>query len=196
MKVLVAYASKADATKGIAEFIGERLRRRGVTVEVHDVGSTLGVEDYDAFIVGSAVYMFHWLKEAREFVSKNQSLLSKHPVWLYSSGPVGLTKTDSKGHDMRDVSVSGPKELEELAEAAKPLDHRVFFGALCSDKLGGAMGLTLKIMRRSKAVRESMPDGDYRDWEDIGAWADSIVDALAASKTSAMSAEMAQDKLI
>jgi menaquinone-dependent protoporphyrinogen oxidase len=82
-----------------------------------------------------------------------------------------------------DVAVSGPKEIDELLAAAKPRDHRVFFGALYGDKVRGAMGLTYRFMRRSKAVRESMPDGDYRDWKDIEAWANGIADALSLSKT-------------
>ena len=127
MKVLVIYASKAGTTEGIAEFIGEKLRGRGVTVDVHNVGSAQGVENYDAFVVGSALYMFHWVKEAKEFISKNRTLLSNRPVWLFSSGPVGFEKTDSKGRDVRDVSVSGPKEFDELTEAARPRDHRGLF---------------------------------------------------------------------
>ena len=185
MKVLVAYASKAGSTKGIAEFIGERLRERGVPAEVYDVRAVQRPEDYDAFVVGSAVYMFHWAKEAKQFVLKNQTTLASRPVWLFSSGPVGLQKTNSKGQDLTDVAVSGPREIDELSEAARPRDHHVFFGALDGDKLGGAMGLTYRFMRRSKAVRESMPDGDYRDWNAIEAWAGGIADALTVSTASA-----------
>jgi menaquinone-dependent protoporphyrinogen oxidase len=83
------------------------------------------------------------------------------------------------------VSVSGPKEIDELSDAAKPRDHRIFFGAIDGDKLGGAMGLTYRLMRRSKAVRESMPDGDYRDWKVIEAWANGIADALSVPTTAA-----------
>jgi len=184
MRVLVAYASKAGSTKGIAEFIGERLRERGVPTDVYDVSSVQRPEDYSAFIVGSAVYMFHWIKEAKQFVLKNQATLTGRPVWLFSSGPIGLQKTNPKGQDLADVSVSGPKEIDELSEAAKPRDHRVFFGALDGDKLGGAMGLTYKFMRRSKAVRESMPEGDYRDWEEIEFWADGIADELIHTTTA------------
>jgi menaquinone-dependent protoporphyrinogen oxidase len=184
MKVLVAYASKTGSTKGIAEFIGERLREHGMQADVLPVDSVQKTEDYDAFVVGSAVYMFHWVKEAKQFVLKHRTLLTSRPVWLFSSGPVGLQKTDSKGRDLRDVSVSGPKEIDELREAAKPRDHQVFFGALYGDRLGGAMGLTYRFMRRSKAVRESMPDGDYRDWKDIEAWAQGIAEALSVSTTT------------
>jgi menaquinone-dependent protoporphyrinogen oxidase len=185
MRVLVAYASKAGSTKGIAEFIGERLRERGMPTDVYDVSSVQRPEDYDVFVVGSAVYMFHWVKEAKQFLLKNRAILAGRSVWLFSSGPVGLQKTNSKGQDLTDVSVSGPKEIDELSEAAKPRDHHVFFGALNGDKLGGAMGLTYRFMRRSKTVRESMPDGDYRDWNEIEAWANSIADALYVSTTAA-----------
>jgi len=156
-----------------------------VPAEVLDVRAVRKPEDYDAFIVGSAVYMFHWMKEAKQFVLKNRTALAARPVWLFSSGPVGLQKTDSKGRDVCDVSVSGPKEINELIDAAKPRDHRVFFGALYSDRVGGAMGLTYRLMRHSKAVRESMPDGDYRDWKEIGAWANGIADALLVPSTVA-----------
>ena len=188
MKVLVAYASKAGSTKEIAEFIGKTLRERGVEAEVQDASSVLRPAAYDAFVLGSALYMFHWMKEAKQFVLKNRVALAGRPVWLFSSGPVGLQKVDSKGRDVRDVSVSGPKEIDELSEAAKPRDHHVFFGALYGDKVGGAMGLTYRFMRRSKAVRESMPDGDYRDWKDIEAWANGIADALT-TPTSALPAQ-------
>jgi len=185
MKVLVAYASKAGSTKGIAEFIAERLHERCVPADVYDVGAVRRPEDYDAFVVGSAVYMFHWIKEAKQFVLKNQAILERRPVWLFSSGPVGLKKTHSKGQDLKDVSVSGPKEIDELREAAEPRDHHVFFGALEGDKVGGAMGLTYRFMRSSKAVRESMPEGDYRDWKDIEAWTDRIANALSMPTTTA-----------
>ncbi|MGD0476871.1 MAG: flavodoxin domain-containing protein [Nitrososphaerales archaeon] len=178
MKVLVAYASKTGSTKGIAEFIGEKLREHGIQNDVQEVGSVGNAGDYDAFVIGSAVYMFHWVKEAKQFVSRNRALLARRPVWLFSSGPIGPQTKDSKGHDLRDVS--GPKEIDELREAAKPRDHRVFFGALFGDRLGGTIGLTYKLMRRSKAVRES--EGDYRDWKDIEAWAIGIAEALSAPR--------------
>jgi len=176
MKILVAYASRTGSTKGIAEFIGDKLRGRGIQVDVQEVHDVRNPGDYDAFVIGSAVYMFHWVKEARQFVSRNRTLLSSRPVWLFSSGPVGPQAKVSEGRDLRDVS--GPKEIDELREMAKPRDHRVFFGALFGDRLGSTLGFTYKLIRRSKAARESMPEGDYRDWKDIEVWASSITRAL------------------
>ena len=179
MKTLVTYATKAGSTKEIAEFIGRKLADGGIPADVLNVSSVSDPAQYDAFVIGSAVYMFHWMKEARAFVLRNRSILSSKAVWLFSSGPVGNLQTDSKGRDLRDASVSGPKEIDELMQAAKPREHRVFFGAIYSDKLGGTMGLAYRVMRRSKSVRESMPDGDYRDWKSIGDWAVGIAAALS-----------------
>jgi len=176
MKVLVAYASKYGSTKGIADFIGDKLQQQGVEVNVQEVGSVRNAEDYQAYVIGSAVYMFHWMKEAKQFVSKNRALLVSRPVWLFSSGPVGTKTTDAKGRDL--LEVSGPSELDDLRALVKPRDHRVFFGALDGSRLTGMMGWGYRMAQKSKAARESMPDGDFRDWDKIAAWASGIGEAL------------------
>jgi menaquinone-dependent protoporphyrinogen oxidase len=178
MRVLVAYASKYGSTKGIAEFVGEKLRQEGMQVDVQEVGTVRNAADYDAFVIGSAVYMFHWLKEAKRFVSKNSALLVNRPVWLFSSGPVGTQSKDAKGRDL--LEVSGPKELDELRALVKPRDHQVFFGALDGTRLTGTIGFTYRLARRSQAAREAMPEGDFRDWKEIDAWAGSIAEELRA----------------
>jgi menaquinone-dependent protoporphyrinogen oxidase len=180
MKVLVAYATKAGSTKGIAEFAGERLRKDGMQVDVMEVGAVRNAKDYDAFVIGSAVYMFHWLKEARQFVSKNRALLAGRPVWLFSSGPVGMQTRDAKGNDL--LEVSGPKELDELGALARPRGHRVFFGALDGKRLTGTVGFAYRLAQRSKAAREAMPEGDFRDWKAIEDWAVGIAQALGAPR--------------
>ena len=177
MKVLVAYASKTGFTKGIAEFIGERLRFRGLQVDVLEVSTIKVVAGYDAFVVGSAVYMWHWMKEAKRFVTGNRELLRARPVWLFSSGPVGTSKTDAKGRDL--LEVSGPSEIGELVEAARPRDHKVFFGGLDGSKLTGTTGFFYRMASKSKNARESMPEGDFRDWNLIGEWGDEIAETLA-----------------
>ena len=178
MKVLVAYASTPGATKGIGEFIGEKLLGHGIEVDVKDVTSIKDAAGYDAYVVGSAVYIFHWMKEAKQFISRNKKLISGRPVWLFSSGPVGPSKTNAKGQDLLEVSVSGPKEIDELTLQVGPRDHRVFFGALDGSKLTGATGFMYRMARRSETARESMPEGDFRDWKLIEAWAEGIAGTL------------------
>jgi menaquinone-dependent protoporphyrinogen oxidase len=174
MRVLVAYASKAGSTKGIAEFIGDRLRERGTQVDVEGVEAAKNLADYDAFVIGSAVYNYHWLKEAKQFVSQNRSILASRPVWIFSSGPTGTKATDSKGRDLREVS--GPKEIKEVRESINPHDHRVFFGALYRDRVKGTASLFARWIPKEE-------EGDFRDWKEIGFWADAIADELTSSAT-------------
>jgi menaquinone-dependent protoporphyrinogen oxidase len=173
MRALVAYASKAGSTKGIAEFVGERLRERGIQVDVRGVESVKDPAGYDAYVIGSAVYQFHWLKEAKEFASKNRSVLASKPVWIFSSGPTGKRTTDSKGRDLRDVS--GPKEIDELREWMRPLDHRVFFGAFYRDRVTGAAGWFARFIPKEE-------EGDFRNWKDIESWTAAISNALAPAQ--------------
>ncbi len=174
MKVLIAFATKHGSTKGIADFIGEKLRRRGAQVDVIEVDRVQNVRDYDAFVIGSAVYGQHWIKEATKFASRNKSILSTRPVWLFSSGPVGKERKDPKGRDVLDPLVSGPKELEELRQDLHPRDHQIFFGALDGTKLG----FIYRQIRKSATIRASLPEGDFREWGEIEAWSNSIASSL------------------
>jgi menaquinone-dependent protoporphyrinogen oxidase len=178
LKVLIVYASKTGFTKGIAESIGDKLRERAFQVDIQEAGAVRDPRGYDAYVIGSALYMFHWIKEAKEFVSKNRSILAGKPVWLFSSGPVGTKPTNPKGQDLLDVAVSGPKELDELRKWVNPRDHKVFFGGLDGSKLTGSTGFMYRLVMKSESARESMPEGDFRDWTVIEVWANGIADAL------------------
>ncbi len=174
MKVLVAYASKYGATKGIADFIAERLRTSGLEVDIFAVDDAINAGDYGAFVIGSALYMGRWLKEAVRFVSRNNSVLSIRPVWLFSSGPIGHDRIDAKGRDLADPTVSGPVDLDRIESGIQVKDHRVFFGAFDPANLGF---FTRQIFK-SQAVRSASPTGDFRDWNEIGDWAGEIAQAL------------------
>ena len=178
MKVLVAYASKTGFTKGIAEFICERLRQRAIQADVQEVKAVRELGSYDAYVIGSAAYMGHWIKEAKDFVSKNRNALAGRPVWLFSSGPVGSQTTDAKGRDL--LETSEPKEIEEFRGQIKPRGHQVFFGGLDGARLTGPVGFMYRLAQKSETARESMPEGDFRDWKVIGGWADSIADSLGS----------------
>jgi menaquinone-dependent protoporphyrinogen oxidase len=170
MKVIVVYASRYGSTKGIAEFIAESLRHHGMEAEAKSADAAPDPAGYDAVVVGSAVYMERWMKEAVEFVRKNRSVLADRPVWLFSSGPLELGQEVVSADD----PALEPKEIGELREAVHPRDHRVFFGALDPQKLG----LAHRTLRKLPAARAVLPEGDFRNWDDIEAWADRIARAL------------------
>lgn len=175
MRILVAYASRHGATRGIAERIADTLRTEGLDAEARPVDSVRNLADYDGFVVGSAAYMFRWLKEAATFVRHNRAALGSRPVWLFSSGPLG-GPTDDEGRDQKVTAI--PRDVAELREAVGARDHRVFFGAYERDRR--PIGLAERFVSLMPAAREALPEGDFRDWPEIEAWAREIVHELRA----------------
>jgi menaquinone-dependent protoporphyrinogen oxidase len=173
LSTLVAYASKHGSTRGIAERIVERLRAAGLEAEAQPTKSVRDVEGYDAVILGSALYMFHWMKEARSFAGRNRGVLTRKPVWLFSSGPIE-NKLDAQGRGP--LEVSGPKEVDELREMLHSRDHRVFFGAWSLEYK--PIGLVERLAMAMPAAKAAFPDNDLRDWPGIEAWADGIAEEL------------------
>jgi menaquinone-dependent protoporphyrinogen oxidase len=174
MPVLVAYASRHGATAGIADRIATGLRAAGLQVEARSVKDVRDVASYDAFVVGSAAYMLHWLKEATAFVRRHQTVLAERPVWLFSSGPLGTDLVDEEGRDI--FEATRPKEFEELPALVRSREVRVFFGAWDPDAPPIGFGERfLRLMPKSKA---SLPAGDFRDWPAIDAWATKIATEL------------------
>src|SRR5688572_27488118 len=117
MNVLVAYATKHGATRGIAERIAQTLNDEGLDAELVDLERPPSVGKYDAFVVGSAAYMYHWLKEATEFVRDNEATLTSRPTWLFTSGPVGTDTVDKQGRDV--LETAKPKEFQEFADTIR-----------------------------------------------------------------------------
>ncbi len=180
MTVLVAYASRHGATQGIAERVADRLRAAGLAVECRRVSEVRDVAGFDAFVVGAAAYLFHWLGDATRFARRHRSALASHPTWLFSSGPLGTDLVDAQVRDVFEVCV--PREFAELKAAIRPRDTRVFFGAW--DRSAPPKALSERFMRLMPA-NDAMPAGDFRDWPAIEAWADGIAAELLRATVSA-----------
>ncbi len=176
MQVLVAYASRYGATQGIAERIADALRKQGLTAAVEAAGQAGDPAGYDAAVIGSAAYFFHWMKPATQFVRRNSRALANRPVWFFSSGPLGTKSRDDQGRDL--CEILEPKEIAEFKGTVAYREHRVFFGAMDAGKLGFWHRLIYKMpANRDGAL---FPQGDFRNWAEIDAWAGRIAQTLKA----------------
>jgi len=161
MKVLVTASSKHGSTDEIAASIGECLSERGHQLQVSAVEQVDSIRTFDAVVVGSAVYSGHWLKPAIDLVTNNVAALSSHPVWLFSSGPVGDPPKPA----------TDPVDVGELMTMIGARGHRLFAGKIDKSKLGLAEKAIVAALR--------IPYGDFRDWTQINQWALEIADELA-----------------
>lgn len=157
MKVLVTVASKHGSTYEIGEAISQELRANDIDADLKEASAVSSVGEYDAVVLGSAVYAGDWLPQARTFARRFRGKLSQRPVWLFSSGPVGAEHPQP---------VNDLKKLAEALGAVKVRDHRVFVGKLDPDDMGLRERLITKVAKA--------PIGDFRDWDEIRAWARGI----------------------
>jgi menaquinone-dependent protoporphyrinogen oxidase len=164
-KVLVAFASKYGGTQGIAHRIGEGLQKAGFEVDVQPVEEVVDLDSYTAVVLGSAVYAGQWRKEAADFLTHNEQALAQRPVWLFSSGPTG------EGDPVELMKGwTFPENLQAAADRIGPRDTAFFMGDLNLQKLNLPEKLIIKAMKA--------PTGDYRDWEAIDGWTNSIAEGL------------------
>ena len=177
MNVLVAYATHHEATREIAERIGAVLGGLGLGVSVEQADRVRDVHRFDAFVVGSALYC-GWLKEAVDFVQRNKTVLAGSPVWLFSSGPLGTGTVDAQGRDVAEAST--PREIARLREMVHARDHHVFFGAF--DPTARPVGFLERTFRLVPNNAAMLQAGDFRDWAEIGAWAQAIGGELTVER--------------
>lgn len=160
MRVLVTYASKHGSTKEIAQRIAFGLNERGVPADLQLINQVDVLDGYDGVVIGSAIYIGRWMKEATEFVERVIPALAGRRVFLFSSGPLG----DLPGVD--------PPQIAELMTSLKVVEHRLFAGTLRKDHLS--------LLERAVVKGVKAPYGDFRDWGEIDSWVASIVQHLYA----------------
>ncbi|MCW2804006.1 MAG: flavodoxin [Propionibacteriaceae bacterium] len=166
-KVLVAYATRMGSTGEIAEAIGEQIRSRGFEVDVQPCHDAHDAWTYDAVIVGSAVYVGHWDKDAVDYLKHQAPDLAERPTWLFQSGPCG----EGSEHEQTDV----PRAIRKLDFEIGLEPPMTFGGRLDHSKAVGPV---------SRWMSHGSFAGDFRDWPTIRAWADQIADKLLLNPTS------------
>lgn len=148
MRVLVAYGSKMGGTKGLAEMLGSELIGLGHSVEVKSGREVSSVSEFDAVIVGGALYYFiSWHKDAKAVVRRHLKELRTKPVWIFSSGPLDDSALEKDIPPIRSVA--------RLIDRVGARGHVTFGGRLDNETRG-------------------LPAGDWRNAEHVRRWAEEI----------------------
>ena len=165
MKVLVTAASRHGSTAEIAGAIGDVLRSRGFDVTVAAPDDVVGLAEFDAVVLGSAVYTGHWLEPAIRLAHRIGDQLSGRPVWLFSSGPVG----DPSRKIVQQMGAD-PVDLPAVLKATGAIAHKMFPGRLDRHDL--------RRLQRAALLLFASIEGDFRDWPAVREWAGSIADRI------------------
>jgi menaquinone-dependent protoporphyrinogen oxidase len=174
-KVLIAYASRHGSTEGIARRLEAALRAQGVAADAIEADVVRDPEGYDGYVVGSAVYAGQWLGPAKAFVRHYRGLLGRHPLWLFSSGPLSS--------DPAERDRARPGAIDRLAEELSARGHEVFAGAW--DRAAPPVGVMERVMHALPPARDALPDGDFRDWDQVDRFAAVIAGELGLALATA-----------
>jgi menaquinone-dependent protoporphyrinogen oxidase len=157
---LIAYATKHESTQEVAEFVAGVLGERGLDVDVQPAGAVQDVERYDGVVIGGALYMGRWHRDARRLLHEQRAALAERPVFVFGMGPDKLDEP----------SVAGARRqldhaLRKIPEV-RPAAIAVFGGVVHPDVL--------------RFPFSRIPESDARDWDAIRAWAQDVAAVLGA----------------
>jgi menaquinone-dependent protoporphyrinogen oxidase len=162
--VLVTYATRYGSTKGVADAISEELCRSGMSVATASVEDVNDLTKYKAVVIGSGIRMGRWLSEAQDFVKTNAAELKRKRVAFFVVCMTLHEDSPKNRETARQYSDQERRLLNPAAEAA-------FAGA--------AEYSRLSLFHKVVGKLAGMPNGDFRDWNAIRAWAKSLPPLLA-----------------
>ena len=164
-RILVTYASRTGSTAEVAEAIAKTLVEGGAQVDVVPMNAVKDLSPYQAVVVGSAIRGSKWLPEAVQFVQDHQTMLVQKKISMFT---VCITMAMKKAANYRSGVMGWVAPVRLMV---KPLSEELFAGRLDFSKLPlnkDTLGLRLSV------AMGIFPRGDHRDWDAIGAWAQSL----------------------
>ncbi|MFA5313463.1 MAG: flavodoxin domain-containing protein [Methanomassiliicoccales archaeon] len=175
MRALVAYGTRYGSTKGIAERIGKVLKEKKVDVMVEEA-EKVSAEDiwsHDMIIIGSAIIMGKWLKQAEKLIASNEAALAgkKTAVFVCCMDAADPTR-------VADAKINYLDNVLSRYPSLAPLSTGLFAGVVDFN----AYGFIIKKIMKSEVVKRGLADSDMkmvsdlRDWNAIETWTESLLE--------------------
>jgi menaquinone-dependent protoporphyrinogen oxidase len=159
-RVLVAYATKRGSTREVAEQIATTLQEQRLRVDLRAAADCRELHEYRAVVLGGALYMGRWHRDARAFLKRHADALQTRPIALFALGPLRLDEKSVRGSRQQlDRALKRFRDLDPFAVA-------IFGGVIDPAKL--------------RFPFNRMQPGDARDWDAIRAWARDLAARLVS----------------
>lgn len=156
--VLVVYATKHGSTREVAADVSRVLQQRGFETEISPARAVKSLERYQAVVIGGALYMGRWHKDARRFLKRRRRELAAVPLAIFAMGP--------KSTEPEELERAGAQLTRALVTVPelRPVSTAIFGGVIDPAKL--------------RFPFKNMPAGDARDWQTIQAWGEEVAREL------------------
>ena len=161
MRILVSTAGRHGATATLGQEMALVFAHGCAHVDVRTPDSVLEVDDYDALVIGSAVYGNRWIPMVNDLVAR-LSDKPHPPVWLFSCGPL---------HSL-DRPVNDTSDAARATAALNAFSHCTFPGKRDVAELSHGEQLVF--------ASSGAAEGDFRDWIRVCNWARDILACLAS----------------
>jgi len=172
--ILIAYDTIHGSTAEVAEYIGNDLCDQGFRVDLRLVTNVESISAYDAIIVGSALYEFTWLKDAKKFLQQNQTALAQLPTAYFIVG-ASMSVDTPETREMAKKNFVDPvlKKFPDIT----PLSIGLFGGAVdfATNDYNLFEWVVLKILGLILGYTDS---ADWRNWDAIDTWSKELAGKL------------------
>jgi len=170
MHLLIGYASVHGSTAEIAEYMGKEFLKRDFEVTVQNVAEVQSLDEYDAFILGSAIDAGMWLQGMSLFLERFEDVLKVRPL-LFFIVCIRVMEPDGYEHVLREYV--NHRVLDKLNLKALT----AFAGRLDYSRTDWDERWTLAARYDGKSPPGGY-DQDFRDWDKIHEWTSTAADIL------------------
>ena len=159
--ILIAHASKRRSTEEVAALVAQRLRERGLAVDLRPAAAGRDLAPYDGVVLGGSLYFGRWHDDAVRFLKRFRKALVDRPLAIFALGP-----RTAEEHDLAESRA----QLDRALKGVEPATVAVFGGVVDPAKL--------------RFPFNRMPASDARDWDAIAAWADEVASLVARAEVT------------
>ncbi len=155
--ILVTFSTIHGSTQEVAEKVAAALRDQALPVDLQPVKQVRSLDAYGAVVLGAPLYMFHWHKDALNFLSRYRTALTEKPVAIFALGPVNQVEKEF---------------VDARAMLDKELAKFTWLTPVAVEILGGKMDPPhFRFPYNLIPAMNKLPVSDIRDWNAIQAWA-------------------------
>jgi menaquinone-dependent protoporphyrinogen oxidase len=176
MHILIIYGSVEGQTHKIAERIAEVLRNQGqqvTTLSGERVPADFSLDQYDAAIVGGAIYIGKYPKYIKTFVSRYRDRLNSIPSAFYT---VCMGIRSQRPESREEALQFGPNFFAETGW--QPKLSATFAGAVKYTQYNFITRFIMKrISKKEGGSTDTSRDHEYTDWASVERFADEFVQA-------------------